>query len=109
MNINKSELQSTEIPWEYKSFLFLFLVVAVSVSLKEICSDWEWLEKNLMDTLSHFDDEDQISDFVRCKIESLVAHSQPNAALPEGVRRNIPYFKVKSGNGLRLIMSALFF
>lgn len=60
-------------------YLQLFLVVAVSVSQKEICGDWEWLEKNMMSTLANFDDEDQITDFVRCKIESLVAHSQPSA------------------------------
>lgn len=37
--------------------------------------DWEWIETNLMPTLLAFDNEDEITDFVRCKIESLIAQN----------------------------------
>jgi hypothetical protein len=59
-------------------------VVAVSVSHKEILGDWEWLRSNLLATLSNFDDEDQVTDFVKCKVESLVAHSNPTNVVIEG-------------------------
>lgn len=52
-------------------------MVARALTQEEIKKDWQWLETNLMETLSTFDDEDQITEFVRCKIESLVAHAQP--------------------------------
>ena len=64
----------------------LFTVVACSLTHAEITEHWKWIEKNLMTTLSSFDDEDQVTDFVKCKIESLVAHSQPSICGPtEGV------------------------
>lgn len=37
--------------------------------------DWEWIKVNLMPTLQSFENEDEITDFVRCKIESLLAQS----------------------------------
>ncbi len=50
---------------------------AVSCALKreEILRDWEWLENNVMPTLVSFDNEDDVTDFVRCKIESLLAQT----------------------------------
>lgn len=66
---------------------------------KEILEDWEWLNKNLLGTLFNFDHEDQITEFVRCKIESLVAHSQPSTPVIEGILilsiihlKNITYY-----------------
>jgi len=62
---------------------YIFAVIAVSVSHREIVDNWEWLVKNLMPTLSNFDDEDQVTDFVKCKVESLVAHANPNKVIIE--------------------------
>ncbi|KAK6190175.1 hypothetical protein SNE40_002098 [Patella caerulea] len=41
---------------------------------KEISKDWEWIEQNLMHTLAEFENDEEATDFVRCKIESLVAN-----------------------------------
>lgn len=63
---------------------YIFIVIAYAMTYKEILEDWEWLNKNLLGTLFNFDHEDQITEFVRCKIESLVAHSQPSTPVIEG-------------------------
>ncbi|XP_064634250.1 TBC1 domain family member 9B-like isoform X3 [Lineus longissimus] len=49
--------------------------VAIATTKKEIFLDWEWLEQNLMQTLSAFESEDESTEFVRCKIESLCANT----------------------------------
>lgn len=43
---------------------------------QEILKDWEWLFKNVSDTLSTFDNEEDITEFVSCKIESIIAVRQ---------------------------------
>ena len=48
-------------------------VIACSLTREEIVKDWLWLESNLIPTLSSFDSEDEIADFVKCKIESIIA------------------------------------
>ena len=63
-------------------YIYAHTVVACSLTHVEIMEHWKWIEKNLMTTLSSFDDEDQVTDFVKCKIESLVAHSQPSICGP---------------------------
>ncbi|RWS02354.1 hypothetical protein B4U79_08485 [Dinothrombium tinctorium] len=55
--------------------------IACSLTRTEILNDWEWIENNLMPTLLSFENEDEISDFVRCKIESLLAQSNPSPEL----------------------------
>lgn len=40
---------------------------------QEILKDWEWLFSNVSETLHSFDSEDDITDFVTCKIESVIA------------------------------------
>lgn len=49
--------------------------IAASISRKDILNNWEWLEENLKQTLVSFDDSMAITDFVKCKIESLVAQN----------------------------------
>lgn len=39
----------------------------------EILRDWEWLFENVSGTLHSFDNEDDITEFVTCKIESVIA------------------------------------
>ncbi|RWS27291.1 hypothetical protein B4U80_07050 [Leptotrombidium deliense] len=55
--------------------------IACSLTRSEIMNDWDWIENNLMSTLVAFENEDEISDFVRCKIESLLAQSNPSPEL----------------------------
>ncbi|KAK2144685.1 hypothetical protein LSH36_737g04030 [Paralvinella palmiformis] len=49
-------------------------LVAASSNKKDITKHWEWLECNLMNTLMAFDSEMEATEFVRCKIESLLAN-----------------------------------
>lgn len=42
----------------------------------EILQDWEWLFTNVCETLHSFESEDDITDFVNCKIESVIAANQ---------------------------------
>lgn len=53
----------------------LYYIVAVSLKKDEIDENWAWLERNLMSILATFDKDEDVTDFVRCKIESLVANS----------------------------------
>ncbi|XP_013413337.1 TBC1 domain family member 9 isoform X1 [Lingula anatina] len=48
--------------------------VAVANSKREIFKDWEWLEQHVMETLDTFENEDDATEFVRGKINSLVAN-----------------------------------
>lgn len=48
--------------------------VSVANNKKEIIKDWEWIETNLMQTLGAFETDDEATDFVKCKIESMVAN-----------------------------------
>ena len=43
---------------------------------QEILKDWEWLFNNVSATLHCFDNEEEITDFVSCKIESVIATRQ---------------------------------
>ncbi|CAG9825643.1 unnamed protein product [Phaedon cochleariae] len=51
----------------------LYYLVACSLTRKEILEDWEWLFSNVCETLHCFDSEDDITEFVMCKIESVIA------------------------------------
>ncbi|KAK0082083.1 hypothetical protein PV325_011101 [Microctonus aethiopoides] len=61
----------------------VYWVVACSLTHKEILEDWEWLHLNLMDTLKSFDTEDEITDFVCCKIQSIIANNGPDCQFAE--------------------------
>lgn len=51
--------------------------IACSMTREEILKDWEWLFHNVSETLHSFENEDDITDFVNCKIESVIAtHKQ---------------------------------
>ncbi|XP_017882346.1 TBC1 domain family member 9 [Ceratina calcarata] len=56
---------SSEVYWE----------IACSLTHEEILQNWEWLHSNLMDTLTSFDTEEEITEFVCCKIQSIIANS----------------------------------
>ncbi|XP_037074435.1 LOW QUALITY PROTEIN: TBC1 domain family member 9-like [Pollicipes pollicipes] len=48
-------------------------LVSVSVTSSEIFADWAWLESTLLPIVPAFDSDDDVMEFVKCKIESLVA------------------------------------
>lgn len=43
---------------------------------KEILDDWDWIFSNVCGTLHSFDNEEDITDFVTCKVESVIATRQ---------------------------------
>ena len=49
-------------------------LISVANNKREIIKDWEWLEQNLMEILGAFENEDDATEFVKCKIESLRAN-----------------------------------
>ncbi|XP_059480535.1 TBC1 domain family member 9 [Neocloeon triangulifer] len=55
----------------------VFQMIACSLTHAEIEENWEWLQRNIMDTLSTFDSEDDVTEFVCCKIHSLIASQAP--------------------------------
>ncbi|KAF3421656.1 hypothetical protein E2986_04563 [Frieseomelitta varia] len=56
----------------------VYWAIACSLTHEEILQDWEWLHSNLMDTLTSFDTEEEITEFVCCKIQSIIANSVPD-------------------------------
>ncbi|XP_033118031.1 TBC1 domain family member 9-like isoform X3 [Anneissia japonica] len=48
--------------------------VAAAMNKRDIQEQWEWLEQNIMVTLGAFDADDDVTNYVKCKIESLVAN-----------------------------------
>lgn len=53
-----------------KLFIY-FLEISCALTEEDILKDWEWLENNL--DLQIFDKDEDIIDFVCCKVKSLVA------------------------------------
>lgn len=48
-------------------------MIASSTSKSEIEENWSWLQSSMMNTLENFDSDEDIREFVKAKIESLVA------------------------------------
>jgi len=59
--------------------------VAASISRSDIIRNWIWLTTKLKPTLADFDDPNEATNFVKCKIESIVAQNmnQHNARYAE--------------------------
>ncbi|KFP65478.1 TBC1 domain family member 9, partial [Cariama cristata] len=51
----------------------VYWTIACGCSRKEITEHWEWLEQNLLQTLSIFENENDINTFVRGKIQGIIA------------------------------------
>ncbi|KAM4677744.1 LOW QUALITY PROTEIN: TBC1 domain family member 9B [Discoglossus pictus] len=56
----------------------IYWTVACGSSRKEITEHWEWLESNLLQTLSIFDNEEDITTFVKGKIHGIIAEENKN-------------------------------
>ncbi|KAM4834436.1 TBC1 domain family member 9 [Thomomys bottae] len=51
----------------------VYWTIACGGSRKEIIEHWEWLEQNLLQTLSIFENENDITTFVRGKVQGIIA------------------------------------
>lgn len=60
-----------------------FTEIACSLTLKEIQQEWEWLQKNL-DTLTSFEKEEEVTEYVCGKIRSMIAENQYHNYSVEG-------------------------
>ncbi|VEN60967.1 unnamed protein product [Callosobruchus maculatus] len=76
----------------------VYYMVACSMTRREILEDWEWLFNNVCGTLHSFDNENDITDFVMCKIESVIATRHENDVEDEDTES----FKVTTEKFLRL-------
>uniref|UniRef100_A0A5F8HEG7 TBC1 domain family member 9B n=1 Tax=Monodelphis domestica TaxID=13616 RepID=A0A5F8HEG7_MONDO len=61
----------------------IYWAVACGSSRKEITKHWEWLESNLLQTLSIFENEEDITTFVKGKIHGIIAEENKNLQ-PQG-------------------------
>uniref|UniRef100_G1QMZ6 TBC1 domain family member 9B n=1 Tax=Nomascus leucogenys TaxID=61853 RepID=G1QMZ6_NOMLE len=61
----------------------VYWTVACGSSRREITKHWEWLENNLLQTLSIFDSEEDITTFVKGKIHGIIAEENKNLQ-PQG-------------------------
>uniref|UniRef100_A0A8C2UY11 TBC1 domain family member 9 n=1 Tax=Chinchilla lanigera TaxID=34839 RepID=A0A8C2UY11_CHILA len=61
----------------------VYWTIACGGSRKEITEHWEWLEQNLLQTLSIFENENDITTFVRGKIQvTIVEKADSSSVLP---------------------------
>ncbi|XP_055783386.1 TBC1 domain family member 9B-like isoform X5 [Salvelinus fontinalis] len=61
----------------------IFCSIACGSSRKEITEHWEWLETNLLQTLSIFDNNEDITTFVKGKISGIIAEENKTKAALE--------------------------
>lgn len=59
--------------------------VSVANNRAEIHKDWEWIEQNMMETLGSFENEEDATEFVKCKIESMFTHEHKTGEVDEEV------------------------
>ena len=63
---------------------FCISVVACSLTVEEILEDWKWLEDNVMATLKNFEKEEDVTNFVCCKVQSVIANNVPDNQFADG-------------------------
>ncbi|KAG7307154.1 hypothetical protein JYU34_007300 [Plutella xylostella] len=56
----------------------IYYVIATALTSDEIKRDWQWLVHNVCPTLHSFDTEEEVTEFVCCKINSIIATEQEN-------------------------------
>lgn len=59
-------------------------VISQALSSQEIKNDWDWLTQNLVPLLSRFESDEDVTEFVCCKISSLVANDMPSSKDVDG-------------------------
>lgn len=58
--------------------------MACSLTHEEILKDWKWLNENLLDTLKSFENEEDVTNFVCTKIQSVIANNVPDNQFADG-------------------------
>ncbi|KAH8379816.1 hypothetical protein KR009_007362, partial [Drosophila setifemur] len=53
-------------------------VIAIGITQDEIVKDWEWLQANLFKVLDEMENEDEVTNFTICKIQSLYTQNNPD-------------------------------
>ncbi|XP_036316628.1 TBC1 domain family member 8B isoform X1 [Pipistrellus kuhlii] len=75
----------------------VYLSIACGANREEIMKHWDWLEQNIMKTLSVFDSSEDITNFVQGKIRGLIAeegkHSFAKEDDPEKFRETLLKFE----------------
>uniref|UniRef100_A0A8C5CB01 TBC1 domain family member 9 n=1 Tax=Gadus morhua TaxID=8049 RepID=A0A8C5CB01_GADMO len=61
----------------------VYWIIAHGTSRKEITEHWEWLEHNLLQTLSIFENENDITTFVKGKVQGIIAEYNKNQEFKE--------------------------
>ncbi|XP_072943418.1 TBC1 domain family member 9 [Epargyreus clarus] len=71
----------------------IYYVIATALTEQEIRQDWRWLFENVSPTLHSFDTEEEITEFVCCKINSIIATEQENLTEDEDTitYKNVDY------------------
>ncbi|KAL1023763.1 hypothetical protein UPYG_G00045800 [Umbra pygmaea] len=64
-------------------YSFIYWLIAHGSSRKEITEHWEWLEQNILHTLSIFENENDITTFVKGKIQGIIAEYNKNHDVKE--------------------------
>nr|XP_003467670.1 TBC1 domain family member 8B [Cavia porcellus] len=79
----------------------VYLSIACGANREEITKHWDWLEQNIMKTLSVFDSNEDITNFVQGKIRGLIAeegkHSFAKEDDPEKFREALLKFEKSFG------------
>uniref|UniRef100_A0A3Q2XHJ3 TBC1 domain family member 9 n=1 Tax=Hippocampus comes TaxID=109280 RepID=A0A3Q2XHJ3_HIPCM len=60
-----------------------YWIIAHATSRKEITEHWEWLEHNMLQTLSIFENENDITTFVKGKVQGIIAEYNKNHDVKE--------------------------
>ncbi|CAG5012284.1 unnamed protein product [Parnassius apollo] len=69
----------------------IYYVIATALTEQEIRQDWQWLFENVSPTLHSFDNEEEITEFVCCKINSIIATEQETLTEDEDTYKNVDY------------------
>ena len=53
----------------------ILIEIASDITHESILKDWEWLAKNIFKVINEMETDEEITNFIICKIQSLLAHS----------------------------------
>ncbi|XP_062334252.1 TBC1 domain family member 9, partial [Osmerus eperlanus] len=78
----------------------VYWIIAHGTSRQEITEHWEWLDWNLLQTLSIFENENDITTFVKGKVQGIIAEYTKNQEVKE--EEDSEKFKESTSKFLRL-------